>query len=240
MTPFARTNTTRLIQERSNGLQRLKSEASMQKRFFITLLCFAALLFANAKDNQAYAKQTGAKPLPKELRDLLGTFVGEWAIFGIDEKGQIVKKTSWTDTIKAENPVVKADRAYVTTSDEMIFEGGKLPPRKYQGTEGYLINKDGSLGDYFIESFGKITKMHKLADNIWAYGIPAAPQEIAQLGFSNITSAQHVLVKVVTLENGAQTHRITRVTTVNWRDKDGKDRCTQFVSLQGFHKKQTS
>ncbi len=212
----------------------------MQKRFFITWLCFASLLFANAAHNQAYARQASAKQIPKELSDLLGTFVGEWAIFGIDEKGQIVKKISWTDTIKTEKPVVKDDRAYVTTSDEMIFEGGKIPPRKYQGTEGYFINKDGSLGEYFIESFGQITKMHKLADNIWVYGIPAATQEIAQLGFSNITSAQHVLVKVVTQENGAQTHRITRVTTVNWKDKEGKDLCTQFVSLQGYHKKQTS
>ena len=211
----------------------------MNMRAFITLFCFTLLLFANAAHNQAYAKQATAKQLPKELSDLMGTYVGEWTIFGIDEKGQIVKKTSWTDTIKTKNPIVKSDRAYVTTSDEMIFEGGKIPPRKYQGTEGYLINTDGSLGDYFIESFGKVTKMHKLADNIWAYGIPAAPQEIAQLGFSNITSAQHALVKVVTKENGAQTHRMTRITTVNWKDKDGKDLCTQFVSLQGFHKKQT-
>jgi hypothetical protein len=227
-------------QEKSKELQTSKPEASMQKRFFITSLCFAALLFANAIDNQAYAQQASAKQFPKELSDLIGTFVGEWAIFGIDEKGQIVKKMSWTDTIKAANPAVKGDRAYVTTSDEMIFDGGKIPPSKYQGTEGYFINTDGSLGDYFIESFGQITKMHKLADNIWAYGVPAAPQEVAQLGFSNVTSAQHVLVKVVTRENGAETHRITRVTTVNWKDKAGKDLCTQFVSLKGFHKKRDS
>ena len=161
-------------------------------------------------------------------------------MFGIDDKGQVVKKAAWTDIIKTENPAIKGDRAFVTTSDEMIFEGGKIPPRKYQGTEGYFINKDGSLGDYFIESSGQTTKMHKLADNTWVYSIPAATQEVAQLGFSNITSAQHVLVKVVTQENGTQTHRITRITTVIWKDKEGKEICTQFVSLQGFHKKKSS
>jgi hypothetical protein len=212
----------------------------MLKRLLITLLCFASLLWVNASHNQAYARQTTAKPLPKELYDITGTFTGVWTMFGIDEKGQIVKKASWTDTIKTENPMIKGDKAFVTTSDEMTFEGGKIPPRTFKGTEGYFINKDGSLGDYFIESFGQTTKMHKLADNIWSYGIPAAPQEIAQLGFSNVSSAQHVLVKVVTRENGLETHRITRVTTVNWKDKQGKELCTQFVSLQGYHKKQSS
>lgn len=212
----------------------------MQKKLFITLLCFTSLLFVNALCNQAYAQQTTAKPLPKELYDITGTFTGEWAMFGIDEKGQIVKKASWTDIIKTENPMIKGDKAFVTTLDEMTFEGGKIPARTFKGTEGYFINKDGSLGDYFIESFGQTTKMHKLADNIWSYGIPAVTQEIAQLGFSNISSAQHVLVKVVTRENGLETHRITRITTVNWKDKQGKELCTQFVSLQGYHKKQSS
>jgi hypothetical protein len=212
----------------------------MQKRFLINWLCFALLLLANATDRQALAGQATARPIPKELSDLTGTFVGEWTMFGLDENGQITKKAAWTDTIKVENPVIKGDRAFVTNTDEMIFAGGKIPPRKYQGSEGYFINADGSLGDYFIESFGKTTRMHKLAENIWAYGIPAATQEIAQLGFSNIINAHHALVKVVTRENGTETHRITRITTVNWKDRTGKEVCTQFVSLQGYHKRQTT
>lgn len=209
------------------------------KRIFMILLCYICLFFANTLQNQAYAQQV-TKPLPKEIQDLTGTFTGEWSMFGIDEKGQIVKKASWTDIIKTENPTIKDGRAFVTTLDEMTFEGGKIPPRKFQGTEGYFLNKDGSLGDYFIESFGQTTKLHKLAENTWVYVVPAATQEIAQLGFSNISSAQHVLVKVVTRENDTETHRITRITTVNWKNKEGKDACTQFVSLQGYHKKQTS
>jgi hypothetical protein len=35
-----------------------------------------------------------------------------------------------------------------------------------------------------------------------------------------------------------ETHRITRITTVTWKDKEKADRALQFVSLQGYHKRQ--
>jgi hypothetical protein len=194
----------------------------MQKRLFIICLCFASLLLVNITARQGFAGQATSRPIPQELRNLTGTYVGEWAMFGVDENGQVVRKASWTDTIKVGSPTIKGDRAVVTTDDEMIFAGGKIPPRRFQGSEGYF------------------TRMHKLADEIWAYGMPAAAPEIAQLGFTNVRSAQHVLIKVVTSENGTETHRITRVTTVNWKDKQGKEICTQFVSLQGYHKRQGS
>ncbi len=68
--------------------------------------------------------------------------------------------------------------------------------------------------------------------------MPATPQELAQLGFSKIISGQHVIVKIINHEEGKETHRISRVTTVNWRDAEGKERWIQYVSLQGFHKRQ--
>ncbi len=37
---------------------------------------------------------------------------------------------------------------------------------------------------------------------------------------------------------GAETHWISRLTTVSWKDKAGKERWLQFVSLQGYHKRQ--
>jgi hypothetical protein len=46
-----------------------------------------------------------------------------------------------------------------------------------------------------------------------------------------------VVVKVVTKENNLETHRISRVSTVRWKDKEGKERVTQFVSLQGYHQR---
>ena len=55
--------------------------------------------------------------------------------------------------------------------------------------------------------------MHKLADNVLAYTVAVAPQEFARLGMPNAVSGQHVLVKVVTFEQGLETHNITRLAT---------------------------
>jgi hypothetical protein len=140
--------------------------------------------------------------------------------------------------MKAENPVVEKGRAFVTTSDEMIFEGGRIPPMKVSGKEGYSLNSNGGVGEYFIETYGQTYKMQKLGDNVLAYAVAVAPQEFARLGMPNAVSGQHVLVKVVTFEQGLETHNITRLTTLRWKDADGKERTTQFVSLQGRHQHQ--
>src|SRR5205085_8014865 len=112
-------------------------------------------------------------------------------------------------------------------------------PFKVEGKEGYFLNKDGGLGEYFIESFGQVHRMVKLKDNVWSYATPAAEQELTRLGFPKGASGEHVVVKVVTKEQGVETHRVIRVTTVSWKDKDGKERTLQLVSLQGYHKRQS-
>lgn len=177
-------------------------------------------------------------PVPEAVRALAGTYTGSWTLFGVDDMGQVVKRMAWTDTIKAANPERTSDRAFVTTVDEMTFEGVQAPPFKVQGKEGYFLTKDGSLADYFIESNGQVNRMAKLADDVWCYAAPTAAQELARLGFPNGAAGRHVLVKVVTREQGVETHRISRVTTVSWKDKDGTERTLQFVSLQGSHKRQ--
>src|SRR5207248_1632998 len=156
---------------------------------------------------------------------------------GVDDKGRVVKRMAWTDTIKATNPERMGDRAFVTTTDEMTFEGAPAP-FKVQGKEGYYLTKDGGLGDYFIEANGQVNRMVKLADDVWSYVAPAAGPELARLGFPAGATGRHVLVKVVTREQGVETHRVSRVTTVSWKDKDGAERTIQFVSLQGYHKRQ--
>lgn len=198
---------------------------------FMLMFCAAGALTASAQEQ--------SKRIPEEVNAIAGTYTGAWTLFGIDEKGQVSKRAGWTDVIKAETPVVKNERAYVTVTDEMTFEGGRIPPRKTQGTEGYFINRDGSLGDYFFETNGRVYRFQKLAKDTWAYVVPADSRELAQLGFANVLSGQHALIKVVTSEQGVETHRISRVTTVSWKDAEGKERWTQFVSLQGFHRRQS-
>jgi hypothetical protein len=176
--------------------------------------------------------------IPNEVAALVGTYAGSWTMFGIDDKDEIVKRMSWTDKIKAEKPQAKDGRAFVKTTGEMVFEGGRIPPVKMQGEEGFYLRKDGTIGDAFVEMAGHAHRMTKLSDNVWSYSATATPQELAQLGFKSAISGQHVLVKVITTEDKIETHRISRLTTVQWKDKDGKERAMQFVSLQGHHKRQ--
>ena len=145
----------------------------------LTICCYVSL-FAQNNPPQS----------PKEVKELVGTYTGSWATYSLDANGQVIKQAAWTDTLKAENPVVEKNRAFVTTSGEMIFEGGRIPPMTMSGKEGYLLNSDGSLGEYFIETFGQTYKMQKLAENVFAYSVPAAPQEFARIG-ANVLSAQH-------------------------------------------------
>lgn len=191
-------------------------------------LCCSVLLFA----------QNNSTQIPKVVKDLAGTYTGSWTSYGLDANGEVIKQAAWTDTLKAENPLVEKSRAFVTTSDEMIFEGGRIPPMKVSGKEGYLLKSDGSLGEYFIETYGQTYKMQTLGENVFAYSVPAAPQELARLGAANVQSAQHTLIKVLTFEQGVETHNISRLTTVRWKDASGKERTTQFISLQGRHQRQ--
>ncbi len=181
--------------------------------------------------------QVKSQQVPKEVQAIVGTYTGSWTSYGLNEQGQVVRQAAWTDSIKAENPTVAADRAYVTTTDELVFEGGRIPPTRVPGTEGYLLNRDGSLGDYFLEVFGQTYRMQKLGKDTWAYVTEGHPREFAQLGAERVLSAQHVLIKVVTFEQGVETHNVSRMTTVKWKDAGGKERTTQFVSLQGQHKR---
>lgn len=185
-------------------------------------------------------KNTGSSQVvPQAVRDLEGNYVGSWTAFGIDAEGQVVQYFSWTDTIKAENSQMDGEQAYVLTTGEMVFEGSDIPPMKITGREGYFLMPDGSLGDYFVETNGQISTSIQLSENVWTSVTPASSEELAAFGFPNVSSGQHVAIKVVTSEEGIETHRITRVTTVNWTDQAGQDRWLQFVSLQGFHQRQS-
>jgi hypothetical protein len=175
--------------------------------------------------------------IPKQVMALVGTYSGSWKSFGIDAQGQIVQRSAWTDTMKAEKPVREAERVWVSTEDVMVFEARPGTPFNLPGKEGFRLNKDGTLEDYFIETLGQTLRMQKLAEGIWSYATDASAQELSQLGFPMGAAGRHVVVKVVTNESGVETHRISRVTTVSWRDKEGKERWLQFVSLQGLHKK---
>lgn len=176
--------------------------------------------------------------VPQAVRDMAGTYVGLWTMFGLDEEGQVVKLVSWTDTVQAANPRIDGNRAFILATDQMVFEDNNIPPMEVSWQEGYFLKPNGSLGDQFTETNGQITRMIQLSENVFTSASPASSQELASYRLPNISSGQHIMNKVVTRDEGLETHRITRVTTVNWTDSAGQDRSTQFVSLQGFHQRQ--
>jgi hypothetical protein len=205
---------------------------NLTKTFSYTCLLFALFLCFAANS----LAQNTAQKIPAEVQAIAGNFTGTWTSYTLNDKGEVVKQAAWTDTIKAEKPSALADRAYVETIDEMTFEGGRIPPQKVVGKEGYMLNKDGSLGDYYIEIFGQTIPMKKLSENVQAYSVPANAREFTMLG-DKFISGIHALVKTTTIEQGVETHSITRITTARWKDAECKERLTQFVSLQGQHKK---
>lgn len=184
----------------------------------------------------ANSSAQNSQKVPAEVQAIAGTYTGSWTIYGINEKGEIFRQAAWTDTMKAENPSVEANRAFVTTLDAVTFEGGNIPPLNFVGKEGYLLNKDGSLGDYFIEINGQTFLPKKLDKDSWSYAVPVNPRDFAALGDKFIGGA-HVMVKTVIFEQGIETHYVSRLTTVRWKGADGKERATQFISLQGQHKR---
>lgn len=175
--------------------------------------------------------------VPAPVRELVGTFAGEWVSYGIDETHQPVMSSAWTDTMTASNPVVSGGRAFVTTSDRMTFAGGQIPPMTIPGSEGYILNDDGSLGDYFFTSYGQTYRMQKLDESTWVYVMPAAPQELGWLGFPTDARGKHVMVKVVNEEDGRETHRISRISTIHWNDAGAGEQWVQYTSLKGYHQK---
>src|SRR5438445_10574567 len=84
----------------------------------ISALGFRILLFPLV----ATAADSGPEPaVPNEVTSLVGTYSGTWTNFGIDPQGQVVQRSTWTDTMKAEKPVREPVRAFVMTEDNMVF-----------------------------------------------------------------------------------------------------------------------
>jgi hypothetical protein len=210
----------------------------MRKVWTLAILLHPVVALGQAPVSDGAPKAATPRDVPGQVRALEGTYTGSWTMYGIDDEGKVVKKMAWTDILKTEGATVESDRAYVTWIDEQTYEGAQGPPRKVQGKEGYFLNREGALGDYFMEMFGRVTRMARLAENVWSCATPAQSREMAMLGFPQGATGQHVQVKVVTTERGVETHHISRLSIVTWTDKGGQEHVLQYISLQGHHQRQ--
>ena len=203
----------------------------MRRIFGITAI---SALLSGVIAGAAPAQEPNARVLQK-LRALTGTYTGRWSMYGISKAGKIERKMSWTDTITASDPRVEGKRAFVKTSAVMTFSNKQIPPFKMEGKEGYLLNKDGTPGSYFIETFGRTYRMIQVGKGVWSYTTAAGPGELVRLGFPSTATGRHVMVKVVSMEQGKEFHRITRISIVRWKGEDGAEKTLSYVSLSGHH-----
>jgi len=191
---------------------------------------------APKKESPAPTKPPATQDVPPKVAELVGTYRGEWNLFGVDAHGKVIPRATWTDVMVSSTPAVADGRAFVHTVDDMAFAGlgGK---RQYQGSEGFFLDAKGALGDAFLENGGRVTRLVRLADNVWSYAVDVERSELQSLGLPADATGCHVMIKVTSTEDGHVMHRLTRITTVRWKDAELNDHALQFTSLQGFHRR---
>ena len=72
-----------------------------RKRAVLAVSFFFASACVMSTSAGADEKVAAAPEVPKEVQALEGTYTGSWTMYGIDEKGDVVKRMAWTDTMTA-------------------------------------------------------------------------------------------------------------------------------------------
>lgn len=191
----------------------------------VLVFCFSAPALA----------ETGYEATAK----LVGTYKGEWTVFALDANGQIFEKSKWVDTLIEENPQNDGERPTVDAIDTITFPNGKIIVSRFQ--EGFYTNSEGQAGDRYTINHDVITTYTSLDPETWVFQYRLSDAEMQWFGFepSLVTTASHVIVRSRTYAaDGKETYNVTRLTAVQWHDKDGQERFIQFVSMKGYHRRE--
>jgi hypothetical protein len=170
-----------------------------------------------------------------EINKLTGEFAGEWTTYKLNESSEIVKANSWVDTLRAGDPVITKSEAYVTVKGIMHFENPNIPPYKIQFKEGFKI-KDGAVGAHFYIILGVESIETKVSENTYVISNEISPFELPQLGFKSINKGMHTTIKVILNVNGKEVHKISRISTIQWKEDD-EEKEIQFLSMKGNHRR---
>ena len=176
--------------------------------------------------------------VPRAAAKLEGVYRGTWTLYRVDERGAPAKSATWRDVLTASDARIENERALVSTVDRITFDDRRTPPMTVRGAEGYFLTRNGAPGRYFVEVKGTTYRARKVDKNTWVYVMTLSPADLVRLGFERPLAGRHTIVKAVTEEDGVETHRITRLSTVNWEDAKGRSRWTQYVSLVGMHRRE--
>ena len=179
-------------------------------------------------------KPVAASPQLAAARSLVGHYTGGSTVYGINAAGEIEKKYSFTEDITATDPQVKDGLAFVNVVD--LISGVPFP---IKWTEGFHLDARGSIGArYFLpEMPGAVETVEKdLAEAGSAtFETDLRPNEEAELGFGgrDILYKKHTTIKNVVTSGNSETHVITRLTTITWKDAAGAIQTKTFVSMNG-------
>jgi len=167
---------------------------------------------------------------------LLGRFAGEWTSYKKNIAGDIEMVVNWKDTLIASDLQISDSMAYVKVSSKSVFEHPSIPDYSLDFTEGFFI-EEGIIGDHFFEVLGKKTTQKKIDAQSYVYSQKIETKEFSQMRFFNVVEGYHTIVKIVLITDGKERHEISRLSTIQWMDSEGKVQNTQFVSLKGFHER---
>jgi len=170
---------------------------------------------------------------------LVGTYTGEWTMFGLDADDKAQAAQNFTDSVTASNPRIENGRAIVDVAATMDMGGGG-PPFQLAFIEGVIVGENGARGDYFVELQGNVQMYKEVKPNVWETESPLNPrdyQAMANVTAENVIGGWKRSTKVVSWVDGSERHDITVLTHVEYTNAAGKTITVEFTSMVGFHQK---
>lgn len=176
-----------------------------------------------------------SQSIESEINKFAGNFSGEWTAFKLDKNYEVIKAISWKDTLRTDKPIINDSLAFVNIKSIMVFDNPQIPNYNMSFKEGFKI-KNSKIDTHFFTTMGIETIETKIGDNTYVISQEISPFELKQLGVNSAISATNTTVKVITLENQIEVHRISRISTITI-EHNSEQKTVQFVSLKGFHKR---
>ncbi len=175
----------------------------------------------------------------EKTKQLLGSYVGEWSLFGVDGNGQPVLIHKWTDNLEVITVEDLGDRVAAAGVDRLDFG-------KFQGMvtfrEGYLKLPDGGCGQRFMEVGGQMIMQTEVSPGVLVYPVSLADAELKSMGLdaSKQQCLQHLGVRVV----DGDREFVTRLTFIVGGDRtqqsesgSGSESITVVTTLKGYHRR---
>lgn len=164
---------------------------------------------------------------------LLGSYVGEWKLLGVDATGTVVK-TQWRDELTVTDCVELEDRCQVTGLNAMYF--GEVRAA-YVFHEGYLKGPDDEAGARFMEIDGKTVLQTELAPGVFVFPVEVRPQDLLHCGIApeKLASSKHLMIKVM----DGDTELVTRLSYfgLGLHDQSGASAAITLPTVQGYHRR---